>query len=84
MSERRCAVAKEAADKYIAACVAPGTLKGYKREWIKWLAFARRISYRLAPPRPADLEDYLTSEVGPRGSVAMIDAVSASFNWHCA
>jgi hypothetical protein len=77
-------VAKEATDKYIAACVAPGTLKGYKREWIKWLAFARRHGYRLAPPTPADLEDYLTSEVGPRGSVAMIDAVSASFNWHCA
>jgi hypothetical protein len=58
-------------------------LKGYKKEWVKWLAFARRHDYRLAPPRPADLEDYLTSEVGPRGSVAVIDAVSASFNWHC-
>jgi integrase len=77
-------MAKEAADKYIAACVAPGTLKGYKKEWVKWLAFARRHGYRLAPPRPADLEDYLTSEVGPRGSVAMINAISASFNWHCA
>jgi hypothetical protein len=54
MSEWRRAVAKEAADKYIAACVAPGTLKGYKREWIKWLAFARRHGYRLAPPRPVD------------------------------
>jgi hypothetical protein len=58
-------VAKEAADKFITACVAPGTLKGYKREWIKWLAFASRQGYRLAPPRPVDLEDYLTSEVGP-------------------
>jgi hypothetical protein len=48
------------------------------------LAFARRHEYRLAPPRPADLEDYLTSEVGPRGSVAVIDSILASFNWHCA
>jgi integrase len=77
-------VAKVAADKYIAACVAPGTLRGYKKEWVKWLTFARRHGYRLAPPRPADLEDYLTSEVGPRGSVAVIDSISASFNWHCA
>jgi hypothetical protein len=46
-------VAKEAADKYIAACVAPGTLKGYKKEWIKWLAFARRHGYRLSPPPEA-------------------------------
>jgi hypothetical protein len=36
------------------------------------------------PPRPADLENYLTSEVGPRGSVAVIDSVLALFNWHCA
>jgi hypothetical protein len=84
MSERRRAVAKEAADKYIATCVAPGTLGGYKKEWVKWLRFARRHEYRLAPPRPANLEDYLTSEVGPRGSVAVIDSISASFNWHCA
>jgi hypothetical protein len=49
-------MAKEAADKYIAACVAPGTLRGYKKEWVKWLTFARRHEYRLAPPRPADLE----------------------------
>jgi hypothetical protein len=50
MSERRCAVAKEAADKYIAACVEPGTLQGYKKEWVNWLAFARRHDYHLAPP----------------------------------
>jgi hypothetical protein len=68
MSERR-ATAKGAADRYIAACIAPGTLKGYKKE---------------APPRPADLEDYLTSEVAPRGSVAVIDSILATFNWHCA
>jgi hypothetical protein len=66
MTERR-AVAKVAADRYIAACVAPGTLRRYKKEWLKWLRFARKHGYRLAPPRPADLEDYLTSEVGPRG-----------------
>jgi hypothetical protein len=83
MSERRC-VAREAVDKYIAACIAPGTLQGYKREWVKWLTFARRHGYRLAPPRPADLEDYLTAEAGPQGSVAVIDSISALFNWHCA
>jgi integrase len=83
MSERR-AVAKVAADRYITASVAPGTLQGYKKEWVKWLTFARKHGYRLAPPRPADLEDYLTSEVGPRGSVAVIDSILASFNWHCA
>jgi integrase len=84
MSERR-RVSIEAADKYIAACVAPGTLRGYKKEWVKWLTFARSHGYQLAPPsRPADLEDYLTSEEGPRGSVAVIDSVSASFNWQCA
>jgi hypothetical protein len=73
-----------AAYKYIAACVAPGTLRGYKKEWVKWLTFARRHGYRLAPPKPADLEDYLTSEVGPRGFVAVIHSISASFNWPCA
>jgi hypothetical protein len=73
MSERRRAVAKEAADKYIAACLAPGSLRGNKKEWVKWLTFARRHEYRLAPPRLADLEDYLTSKVGPRGSVAVND-----------
>jgi integrase len=83
MSERR-ARAKAAADKFIAACVALGTLKGYKKEWVKWLTFARRHGYRLAPPRPFDLEDYLTSEVADRGSVAVLDSISASFNWHCA
>jgi hypothetical protein len=83
MLERR-ATAKVAADKCIWACVAPGTLKGYKKEWFKWSTFARKQGYRLAPPRLADLEDYLTSEVAPRGSVAVIDSISASFNWHCA
>jgi hypothetical protein len=39
MSERL-ARAKAAADKFIAACVAPGTLKGYKKEWVKWLTHA--------------------------------------------
>jgi integrase len=34
--------------------------------------------------RPCDLEDYLTSEVAARGSVAVINSISASFNWHCA
>jgi integrase len=63
--------------------VAPGTVRGYKKEWVKWLTFARRHEYHLAPPRPSDLEDYLTSEVGPRGSVAIIDSISALFNWHC-
>jgi hypothetical protein len=82
MSKRR-ATAKVAADKYIVACVAPGTLRGYKKEWVKWLTFVRKHGYLLAPSRPADLEDYLTSEVGPRGSVAVIDLISASFNWHC-
>jgi hypothetical protein len=81
MSERR---ATAAADKFIAACVAPGTLKGYKKEWVKWLTFAREHGYRRAPPRPSNLEDYLTSEVAVRGSVAVIDSISASFNWHCA
>jgi hypothetical protein len=83
MSERL-ATAKAAADKYIATCVAPGTLKGYKKEWVKWLMFARKHGYRLAPPRPANLEDYMTSEVALRGSIAVIDLVLASFNWHCA
>jgi hypothetical protein len=83
MSERR-ATAKVAADKYIASCVALGTLKGYKKEWVKWLTFLRKHGYRLAPPRPANLEDYLMSEVAPRGSVAVIDSILASFNWHCA
>jgi hypothetical protein len=81
MSERR-DTAKAAADKFIAACVAPGTLKGYKKDWVKWLTFAREHGYRLAPPRPSDLEDYLTSEVAARGSVAVIDSISASFNLH--
>jgi hypothetical protein len=80
MSESR-STAKAAADKYI---VAPGTLEGYKKEWVKWLRFARKHEYRLAPPRPANLEDYLTSEVAARGSVAVIDSISAFFNWHCA
>jgi hypothetical protein len=79
MSERR-AAAKVAADKYIAACVAPGTLKGYKKEWVKQLTFAREHGYRLVPPRLVDLDKYLTSEVGPRGSVVVIDSISASFN----
>jgi hypothetical protein len=83
MSERR-ARAKAAADKFIAACVVPGTLKAYKKEWVKWLTFAREHGYRLALPRPSDLEDYLTSEVAARGSVAVLDSISASFNWHCA
>jgi hypothetical protein len=52
MSGRR-RVAREATDKYIAACVAPGTLRGYKKEWVKWLTFARRHGYRLAPPPEA-------------------------------
>jgi hypothetical protein len=60
--------------------VASGTLKGYKKEWVKWLTFAREHGYRLAPPRPSDLEDYLTSEVAARGSVAVIDSISVSFN----
>jgi hypothetical protein len=79
MSER-CATAKAAADNYMAVCVAPGTLKGYKKEWVKWLTFAREHGYQLAPPRPSDQEDYLTSEVAARGSVAVIDSISASFN----
>jgi hypothetical protein len=79
MSERR-ARAKAAADKFIAACVAPGTLKAYKKEWVKWLTFAREHGYRLAPPRPTDLEDYLTSEVAGRGSAAVLESISASFN----
>jgi hypothetical protein len=48
------------------------------------LTFARRHEYRLAPPRPSDLEDYLTSEVATSGSVAVLDSISVSFNWHCA
>jgi hypothetical protein len=39
-------VAREATDKYIAACVAPGTLRGYKKEWVKWLTFARASQLR--------------------------------------
>jgi integrase len=31
-----------------------------------------------------NLEDYLTLEVAARGSVAVIDSILASFNWHCA
>jgi hypothetical protein len=80
MSERR-ARAKAAADKFIAACKSPGTLKAYKKEWVKWLTFARKHGYRLGPPKPSDLEDYLTSEVAARGSVAVLDSISASFNW---
>jgi hypothetical protein len=41
---------KAAADGYIKDSVASGTLKGYKKGWIKWLDFARRFGYRLAPP----------------------------------
>jgi hypothetical protein len=48
------------------------------------LTFVRRHEYRLDPPKPAHLEDYLTSEVGPCGSVAVNNSISASFNWHCA
>jgi integrase len=83
MALRRLAV-KAAVDRYISKSVAPATMRGYKREWIRWLKFAREQGYRLAPPRIPDLEDYLVSVVAARKSVSVLDAVSASFNWHCA
>jgi hypothetical protein len=70
--------------KFVAESVAPGTLRRYKRKWIKWLAFAREHGYRLAPPQVLALEDYLVSVVTKRKSVAAIESVSASVNWHCA
>jgi hypothetical protein len=76
--------AKECADEFIKKSVAPGTLKGYKREWVKWLSFARSQGFRLAPPSASSLEIYLMSKVAPRRSVAAIEAVLASVNWHCA
>jgi integrase len=76
--------AKECADEFIKKSVAPGTLKGYKREWVKWLNFARSRGFCLAPPSASSLEIYLMSEIAPRKSVAAIEAVSASVNWHCA
>jgi integrase len=59
-------------------------MKAYKKEWRNWLNFARERGYRLAPPRPLDLEDYLVSSVATRASVALLETVSASVNWHCA
>jgi integrase len=75
---------KVAAGGYIKDSVASGTLKGYKKEWIKWLDFARRFGYRLAPPRPSDMEEYLVSVVSCRVSVAVLALVSALVAWHCA
>jgi hypothetical protein len=75
---------KAAADKYIKKSVAVGTMKAYKKEWRNWLNFARERGDRLAPPRPLDLEDYLVSSVATRASVAVLETVSASVNWHCA
>jgi hypothetical protein len=57
---------KAAADGYIKDSVASGTLKGYKKEWIKWLDFTRRFGYRLAMPPPLDMEEYLVSVVSCR------------------
>jgi hypothetical protein len=76
--------AKECAYEFIKKSVASGTLKGYKREWVKWLSFERSRGFRLAPPSASSLEIYLMSEIAPRKSVAAIEAVSASVNWHCA
>lgn len=78
------ALVKAAADKYIKKSVAVGTMKAYKKEWRNWLNFARERGYRLAPPRPLDLEDYLVSSVAARASVAVLETISASVNWHCA
>jgi hypothetical protein len=72
---------KAAADKYIKKSIAVGTMKAYKKEWRNWLILARE---RLAPPRPLDLEDYLVSSVPTRASVAVLETVSTSVNWHCA
>jgi site-specific recombinase XerD len=78
------ALVKAAADKYVKKSVAVGTMKAYKKEWRNWLNFARERGYRLAPPRPLDLEDYLVLSVATRASVAVLETISASVNWHCA
>jgi hypothetical protein len=75
---------KTAADGYIKDSVASGTLKGYKKEWMKWLDFARKFGYRLAPPRPSDMEEYLVSVVSHRVLVAVLASVSALVSWYCA
>jgi hypothetical protein len=75
---------KAVADKYIQKSVAPGTMRGYKREWIRWLKFAKKRGYWTAPPQPTELEDYLVNEVATRKSVSVLEAISASVSWHCA
>jgi integrase len=75
---------KAAADKYIQKSVAPGTMRGYKREWIWWLKFAKKRGYWTALPRSTELQDYLVNEVAARKSVSVFEAVSASVCWHCA
>jgi hypothetical protein len=55
---------KAAADNFIKDSITTGTMKGYKREWIKWLNFARARGARLVPPSALDLEAYLMSEGG--------------------
>jgi hypothetical protein len=66
---------KSAADGYIKDSVASGTLIGHKKEWIKWLDFARRFGYTLAPLRPSDMEEYLLCVVSCRASVAVLASV---------
>jgi hypothetical protein len=78
------AAVKAAADKYIQGSVAPGTRRAYKKEWVRWLTFARERGFWLAPPRVQDLEEYLVLSVAERKSVAVLETVSAAVNWHCA
>jgi hypothetical protein len=72
------------ADEFLRMSVAPDTMRCYKREWVKWLQFARCQGMRLAPPRAKDLLLYLVREVAPRWSVTVLEAVSASVDWHYA
>jgi hypothetical protein len=72
------AAAKAAADKYIQRSVAPGTRRAYKKEWVRWLTFARERGFRLAPPRVQNLEEYLVLSVAERKSLAVLETVSAA------
>jgi hypothetical protein len=75
---------KAAADKYIQGSVAPDTRRAYKKEWVRWLTFARERGFWLEPPQVQDFEEYLVLLVSERKSVAVLETVSVAVNWHCA
>jgi hypothetical protein len=39
------ATVKAASDKHIQGSVAPGTRRAYKKEWVRWLTFARERGF---------------------------------------